>query len=406
MIKSLLSKFIKKLGDMRRHLLYYRIWPGVYRRAAKQPIDEKKVLLATNISDHLPDNLSCMKDELEKRGMRCVELLAPAGAGSIKGRFEELRQNLRFQREYATSAYVFVEDAFFPLYANYPREGTRVIQLWHACGAFKKWGYSTADLKWGASRASLERYPIHNTYTDVTVSAEKVVPYYAEAFNCPESIIRPLGVPRTDVYFDESFVSCARSEILKMYPQIGVRKIILYAPTFRGDSILKSYMDLKLDIERMSAELSEEYVLLYKLHPQTARRFSLDSAEREKYADFVFDISSGVRIDTAMCAADMLISDYSSVIFEYSLLGRPMIFFAYDLEEYDRDRSFYNKYEDFVPGPIVRDTEGIISAVRSAQSEFDWSVVERFRNDFMSACDGGSTARIADTFIGKIGESQ
>ena len=181
-MKSLIKRLIKKLGDMRRRLLYYRIWPAVYRRAAKRPIDEKKVLLASN-SRTLPDNLSCMKRELESRGMHCTELLIPAGAGSLSGRAAEFRQNIRFQREYATSRLVFVEDAFFPLFANYPRKGTEVIQLWHACGAFKKWGYSTADLKWGADRKSLERYPIHNTYTAVTVSAESVIPYYAEAFN-------------------------------------------------------------------------------------------------------------------------------------------------------------------------------------------------------------------------------
>ena len=116
----------------------YRIWPAVYRRTAKKPIDEKKVLLASN-SKTLPDNLSCMKRELEARGMHCTEMLIPAGAGSISARAAEFRQNIRFQREYATSKLVFVEDAFFPLFANHPRKGTEVIQLWHACGAFKKW---------------------------------------------------------------------------------------------------------------------------------------------------------------------------------------------------------------------------------------------------------------------------
>lgn len=101
-MKSLIKRLIKKLGDMRRRLLYYRIWPAVYRRAAKRPIDEKKVLLASN-SRTLPDNLSCMKRELESRGMHCTELLIPAGAGSLSGRAAEFRQNIRFQREYATS---------------------------------------------------------------------------------------------------------------------------------------------------------------------------------------------------------------------------------------------------------------------------------------------------------------
>ena len=90
-MKSLLIRLIKKLGDMRRHLLYYRIWPAVYRHAAKKPIDEKKVLLASN-SKTLPDNLSCMKRELETRGMHCTEMLIPAGAGSISARVAEFRQ--------------------------------------------------------------------------------------------------------------------------------------------------------------------------------------------------------------------------------------------------------------------------------------------------------------------------
>ena len=79
---------------MRRRLLYYRIWPAVYRRAAKKPIDEKKVLLASK-SRTLPDNLSCMKRELESRGMHCTELLIPAGAGSLSGRAAESSASTR-----------------------------------------------------------------------------------------------------------------------------------------------------------------------------------------------------------------------------------------------------------------------------------------------------------------------
>lgn len=397
-MKNILLRLKRALGEFRRTLLYYHIWPYFFNRAAKQPTDEKKALLIAGNFSALPDNLTRIRDELVSRGINCVEFFSPEGTG-LSGKLNEFKRNIAFQKEYATAAYVFTEDFFFPMYANQPREGTRVVQLWHACGAFKKWGYSTADLAWGSDRRILDKFPIHNTYTDVCVSAEKIIPYYAEAFNCSESIIKPLGVPRTDVYFDADFVSSAREELINKFPQIGERRIILYAPTFRGNSTIKSYMDLKLDISRMMDELSDEYVLLYKLHPQTARAFKLSEEEKEKYKDFVFDISHGVRVDTALCAADVLISDYSSVIFEYSLLSRPMIFFAYDLEEYDATRSFYNKYEDFVPGPIVRDTEGIIECVKACRDGADEDMLRRFRQDYMSACDGHSTERIADTFI-------
>ncbi|MBQ2775370.1 MAG: CDP-glycerol glycerophosphotransferase family protein [Clostridia bacterium] len=396
MIRKILLKLKKMLGRMKRTLLYYYIWPYFYKKEAKKPIDEKKVLLVAGNFDRLPDNLLCIKAELEKRGFNCVEVYPVKGGGFLEG----FKRNNWFQKEYATSAYVFLEDFFFPLYANQPREGTRVVQLWHACGAFKKWGYSTVDLAWGSDRATMDRYPIHNTYTDVSVSSDKIIPYYAEAFNCSESIIKPLGVPRTDVYFDNEFVSSCRDELLKMFPEIGERKIILYAPTFRGNSTIESYMDLKLDIAAMMDALSEDYVLVYKLHPQTAKAFSLSEEEKEKYKNFVFDISTSMRVDVALCAADVLISDYSSVIFEYSLMSRPMIFFAYDLEEYDATRSFYNKYEDFVPGPIVRDTDGIIESVKKAETDFDVKQVEAFREYYMSACDGHSTQRIADEIIG------
>lgn len=397
-MKNILLRLKRALGEFRRTLLYYHIWPYFFNRAAKQPIDEKKALLIAGNFSSLPDNLTRIRDELVSRGINCVEFFSPEGTG-LSGKLNEFKRNIAFQKEYATAAYVFTEDFFFPMYANQPREGTRVVQLWHACGAFKKWGYSTADLAWGSDRRILDKFPIHNTYTDVCVSSEKIIPYYAEAFNCSESIIKPLGVPRTDVYFDADFVSSAREELINKFPQIGERRIILYAPTFRGNSTIKSYMDLKLDISRMMDELSDEYVLLYKLHPQTARAFNLSEEEKEKYKDFVFDISHGVRVDTALSAADVLISDYSSVIFEYSLLSRPMIFFAYDLEEYDETRSFYNKYEDFVPGPIVRDTEDIIGCVKACRDGADEDMLCRFRQDYMSACDGHSTERIADTFI-------
>ena len=110
-------------------------------------------------------------------------------------------------------------------------------------------------------------------------------------------------------------------------------------------------------------------------------------------------MSKTCSIEDALCGADMVISDYSSLIFEYSLFERPMIFYAYDLEEYDAVRSFYYPYEEFVPGDIVKDTEGIIAAVKKAEEDAGAGRIKAFREKFMSACDGNSTERIADYLI-------
>ena len=304
---------------------------------------------------------------------------------------------ITFQKYYARCKCVFLTDNFDPLYAHQPRKGTKVIQLWHACGAFKKWGYSTLDLAWGGSREDMLRFPMHNTYTHVFVSSEAVIPCYAEAFRCSERRIMAYGTPRTDVYFDKNFVSSQREELLKIFPEIGDRKIILYAPTFRGNSPTAAYNENPLDYEKLKAALGDEYALVMKLHPFTAKKFGLTEDEKEKYGDFIFDGSKNLKIETALCAADILIADYSSLIFEYALLNKPMLFYAYDLEEYEHDRSFYFDYKSFVPGKIVINNDEIIKAIQD--NDFRADRIPAFREKFMGACDGECVKRIAECAV-------
>ena len=402
-MKAFLIKIIKKIiavsGSLRRDFLYRRIWSRYYRKYSRRPIDEKKVVLAySHLYKEMPDNLRCMKTELEKRGYKCVVINKAEDAlqhnrNPLINELKKWFYGKDFFREYATAKALFLTDYFFPVYACKPREGQSVVQLWHGCGAFKKWGYSTAEKKWGASKKELDRYPIHNTYTHVCVSSPKVSFAYAEAFGCSENVIKPLGAPRTDIYFDSDFINKSRSEICKKFSQIDGRKIILYAPTFRGDSVGKSYIKNMLNIEEMSRKLGNDYVLLIKQHPLTADKFSIEGSS------FAFDVSKDVAIETALCAADMVITDYSSLIFEYALLERPMIFFAYDLAEYEDARSFYFGYEGFVPGEIVVNTDEIISEVKRLETDFDKEKIRRFRQDYMSACDGKSTERIINEVL-------
>ena len=377
-----------------RKVLFFRVLPLVFNLFKHRPLDEKLVLFAYNRNySSMPDNMQGIFEYLKNKGFNCVEMASP------KSGLKRLFFNLRFQKCYAVCRCVFLTDNFDPVYAHEPREGTRVIQLWHACGAFKKWGYSTADLAWGADKKSLSTFPMHNTYTDVFVSARAVVPCYAEAFGCDEKIIRPFGVPRTDVFFDEAFVERQRSELQKLFPEIGNRKIILYAPTFRGNDPETAHNEIRLDLEKLREKLSKEYVLLIKLHPFTAEKFEFSEDEKERFGNFVFNASKRVNIDTALCSADLLIADYSSLIFEYALLERPMLFFAYDLEEYDRERSFYYEYKSFVPGKTVTDADGIIKAIETG--DFEKEKVAPFRERFMSACDGNCTRRIAEYAVSR-----
>lgn len=383
----------KYLNLLRRIITYYILWRLFFIIGCLKPVDKHLAVFACNKNyGTLPDNLLFIKTEFENAGWKCVEYISP------KSSKERFIGDLKFQLLYARSAVVFLNDNFDPVCAHKPRKGSRVVQLWHGCGAFKKFGYSTLDSQWGGDKREWKLFPRHNTYTDVFVSSEKVIPCYAEAFNCNKDIIKALGVPRTDVFFDSDFVRGGRKELEKAIPEINGRNIILYAPTFRGNNPDDAYNDNNIDFEKFRV-LSEKCVIILKYHPFTARKNNFSAEQKEKFGDFVYLCPENISINTALCGADMVISDYSSLVFEYSLLKRPMIFYAYDLEEYDNARSYYYKYEDFVPGPIAKTDDELIDIILNG---VNMRKISQFREDFMTSCDGHSTERIAKFIISDI----
>lgn len=379
----------EKLVFLYRWCITHILWPLAFTVGSLAPVNRKLVLFAMNQHyKDISDNMQGIYDCLQKRGYDCRKMIDPPN------KLRRFFYQIRFQFLYAKSAYVFVTDNYDPLYAHRPRKGSRVIQLWHGCGAFKKWSYSTVHLDWGRDSKYLRHFPIHNTYTDVFVSSESVIPCYAEAFNCSQEIIKPLGTPRTDVFFDKDFVGSAKDKLLRRFPAIGNRKMILYAPTFRGENPETGSTGVALDLMAMKKQFSDEYALVLKLHPFVATKLSFTPEEEAALKGFVFNASVGFPIDEALCAADVLITDYSSLIFEYALLDKPALFFAYDLDDYIKTRGFYYEYNDFVPGKIVRTNGELIDALKA--HEFEQEKMLPFRQKFMSACDGHSTQRIID----------
>ena len=101
-------------------------------------------------------------------------------------------------------------------------------------------------------------------------------------------------------------------------------------------------------------------------------------------------------IEELLCVSDLCISDYSSLVFEYSLFERPMLFFAYDFEEYGEWRGFYYDYHELTPGPVVHTTQEIVDYVLHLKERFDRKQVADFKEKFMSACDGHATERLLE----------
>lgn len=288
----------------------------------------------------------------------------------------------------ATSKYVFLNDNFMPMASLKFSKKAVVTQLWHAEGAFKKFGLSaplTDDVRLREEKCS-------QNLTYVICTSKNVVPVYAQAFGVDESKVLPLGAPRIDTLLAKKDVDSIRSEFDKIHPECKGKKLILYAPTFRDDPETDKNIVNNIDIDLFRRELGDGYALLVKLHPQ------IHSA---KSTEGTVDVTDG-DINELTLICDMLITDYSSVCMDFALLDKPCVFFAFDLDEYEKERSFYYSYESYVPGRVARDFGQVVDAIKNPRN--DGEKLRRFRDFNFDFVDCENTKRIYERVISGISQ--
>lgn len=366
-----------------------RIYPLIYKIYSRSPVNENAVLFIEYTHPYMTESFICLYDEL-KNGYsydtECVFCMNNVGS-----RGQQRKRMRKIIRKAAGAKYIFFNEGNDRFSRIKFRPETRVTQLWHGCGAFKRFGLSSADLKFGATREYMKTHPFYNGYQTVTVSSPEVVWAYEEAmgYTRESGAVKPLGISRTDVFFDEKFRKASYDMLYAAVPRAENRKVLVYAPTFRGN-VNSAAAPNFLDIGRLYERLKDEWVLIIKQHPHVKNRPGIP----EEYGAFAFDVSDSIPINNLLCAADVCVSDYSSLVFEYSLLERPMLFLAPDLDEYFDWRGFYYDYYEMTPGPVVKTTDEIADFIDALPGSFDREKVISFRNKFMSSCDGHSTERI------------
>ncbi len=365
-----------------------------FRLASILPV-RSRVVLATSHADRIGGNLAWIRDELAQRGGGVpVTVLAHRPGTGARARVTAVANALLAGYHLATARLFVVDDYFFPMYVISPRSGTTRVQVWHACGAFKKFGYSVLDKSFGADEAMVRRIRIHSNYDLCLVSSMSVAPHYAEAFRQPhDRFVAWLGIPRTDLFFDSADMARRTETVRRRYALPPTARTILYAPTFRGDSVMRARHDELLDLELLRTTLGENHVVLMRLHPFVRTAFRVPPA----LEGFVIDVSDHPDLNELMPVSDLLVTDYSSAIFEYSLLGRPILFFAPDHEAYERERGFYFDYRTGVPGPIFETTRDLAEYIRAGR--FETARVEAFARAAFDVADGRSSARFVDEVV-------
>ena len=299
---------------------------------------------------------------------------------------------LRAGYHLATARLFVVDDYFFPIYVVRPRAGTTVVQTWHASGAFKQFGYSVLDKSFGADEASTDRVAIHSHYDLCLVSSASAAPHYAEAFGQPlERFVSRLGIPRTDVLVRRAahrpdrrgparaLRDPSRSARGPLRPDVP-RRQRRRGPLRRRPGPARA--------ARRARRRSRGPGPTPSVRPARLRRSSRSSA------GFAIDVSDHPDINELLLVSDLLVTDYSSVIYEFSLLGRPMVFFAPDLDAYEGERGFYFDYRTGVPGPVFETTDDVARYLRAGV--FDTAGVEAFGRASFDVADGGATRRFVE----------
>lgn len=361
---------------------FYMAFFSFYRRCL--PLKPNQVLLFSDSRATLSGNLLFIRNELTNYPYEVQWVLK----GGFKKR-RPIRDWFRLPYLLAVSKYIVVDDFCPVIYPLHFRSEQKVIQAWHAIGALKKVGFSREGLPGGPIAHSIT----HRNYTDTIVSAPTLVKNYAEAFHIAPKKVHVIGAPRTDIFFNRNFLQSARENFFRIHPDWRGKKIVLFCPTFRGRGPKDAYYNLDwIDFTGLKQKLGDGYRMIVKLHPFVRQRpyFS----ERES---FYLDLSDHREINTLLPVIDVLITDYSSVIFENALLRKAAVYFVPDLDNYRHTRDFYYPFDKYIYGPLVHNWRQLAEAIPTAKANDPR--LDDFLNFFCRACDGRQSRRFVRELI-------
>lgn len=283
-----------------------------------------------------------------------------------------------------TSKVVVTDDYLKYLRMVRLRKEQSVVQVWHACGAFKRFGLDAPS-----KLTRDEEIRTHSQYTDVCVSSDYVRRFYAGAFGVEMEVVKAIGSPRTDKLLDSSYRFEQRQSFFSKQPILENKKVFVYFPTFREDYGEITDFDPEIDWNALNESLENDEVFVVSRHPVMKKEF-FESGSFSKIIDLTAEPT-----EELLAAATAVITDYSSIVFDASLLRIPTVFYCPDYDTYER--SFYLDYETELPGKIVKNQEMLLDAVRSSLIKHGHETdSERFFEKEMSACDGQSTKRIVE----------
>ena len=256
------------------------------------------------------------------------------------------------------------------------KKSLKVIQIWHASGALKKFGYQSLNKKDGRSEDIAKIMNMHKNYTYVLAPSKTTAEFYKEAFNVTDEQIVINGLPRLDYILEEDINK--KEEFFKEYPDYKNKKTILYVPTFRKD------VDISENLEELTQRVNfEKYNLIIQLHPLDKNKETNQYVVDNKYS--TFDL---------LKIADYIITDYSALSFETSILDKPLFFYVFDIEEYEQTRGLNIDLFKEMNYATSKNIDEIISKIE--KDDYDYIALEDFKTKYLGEDYKNNTEKLVN----------
>lgn len=366
----------------------------IYRNASKEKLNENMVFFESFFGKSYAGNPKYIYEEMLKMGLDKKYTFVWAYNGEdgdiIPGNpIIVKRYEAGDYYKYLAQSKYWVNNIIFPI--HYKRKGNVYLQTWHGT-PLKKLGFDITIP--GPEVEGRDNFYSESRNWDYLISSnEYSTEIFKRAFKFEEEVLE-MGYPINDIFFrkNEKVISEIKDRL--EIPQD--KKIILYAPTWKDDEqndAWDHYFNLEIDLERLYEKFGDTHTILLKMHHLVSENFTID----EKMKGFAMDLSKYDDIQELYIISDILITDYSSVFFDYAHSRRPILFFVPDLEHYVSEvRGLYLNMETDMPGPLIKDNDYLIECIENidAVEEEYKERYDSFYEKFCSICEGHSSQDI------------
>lgn len=361
----------------------YNFLSAVFRGKRKRTI-----LFMTEQSGKIASNLKAVSERMMARGMdKEFDIIYSARPASEKS--QSIKSWFTMVLKLAKSGTVILDDHAPCLDWLKLRDDTKVIQLWHAGAGFKSSGYS----RWGHFNCP-GAVSCHRQYDFGISGSKRIAHFFSEVWGMNDEQVLATGMPRMDEFLDPEYRAKKTEQLYEKYPFCKDKKVILFAPTYRGKGkINAAYPYQLIDFDALYELCGEEYVVLFKMHPWVHDAVPIKEEHKDRFAD----VGKYPNINDLFYITELLITDYSSNIFEYSLMKKPMLFFAFDKVQYAFSRGFHRAYEESAPGKVVYTFDELLAAIE--KKDFEFEKVQEYVDHHFDYIDSGASDRVIDWLI-------